>query len=311
MSEPQKGVCAEPNLHALYLLLNVTDDDAQAVRAKLARLLELFDHYEEEYYEAMVTGLIGIGCGYWQELYPGPIPTELSAFPDVQCEDRSAPALQTDLFIQIRTDRLDVSHAMGIDVMDLMRLHVELVESVSGFRYLDGRDLNGFVYAADNPRGMKRREVAIIDENIPVFGGGSYIHTQRFRHDLRRWNALSERQQEQVMGVTREHNLPSAEQSASSHVVRATAQGLNDDLPQLLLQGMPYGDMSHQGLFSVTCSASSRVFKDRLYSQIVGTSEGDYDRWLDFTSAETGGAYFAPSIQFIKDSVNSELVHLF
>ena len=35
MTQPQKGICAEPNLHAQYLLLNVIDDDSEAVRAKL------------------------------------------------------------------------------------------------------------------------------------------------------------------------------------------------------------------------------------------------------------------------------------
>ena len=194
-------------------------------------------------------------------------------------------------------------HAIGIEVMDMLRLHVELVEAVNGFRYLDGRDLNGYLYGAGNPRGIQRRDIAVIG-NHPEFEGGSYIHIQRYRHDLRRWNALSERQQEQVMGVTKEHNLLSSEQSASSHSVRSNVHHSNATGPQLLLQGMPYGDMQHQGLFSVTCSSSARVFKDMLYSQVVGTSEGDYDRWLDFTSAETGGAFFAPSIEFIRENIN-------
>ena len=29
MSQPQKGICAEPNLHAQYLLFNVVDEDLQ------------------------------------------------------------------------------------------------------------------------------------------------------------------------------------------------------------------------------------------------------------------------------------------
>jgi putative iron-dependent peroxidase len=63
---------------------------------------------------------------------------------------------------------------------------------------------------------------------------------------------------------------------------------------------MPYGDMVSQGLMFVSCSASARPFKDMLHSQIYGNGEGDYDRWLDFTSAETGAAFFAPSISFIR-----------
>jgi len=301
MTQPQKGICAEPNLHAQYLLLNVVDDDSEAVRAKLSRVLDIFEHFENEHYEAMVTGVVAIGTGYWNDVYPGLIPIELAPFPDMQCEDRSAPTMPCDLFIQIRADRLDICHAIGIEVMDLLRLHVELVEQIRGFRYLDGRDLNGYLYAADNPRGMKRRNVAIIGENDPDFSGGSYLHVQRYRHDLRRWHSLSTRQQEQVMGKTQEHNLDSAECSASSHSVRAHGASSEGGDVELIKQGMPYGDMASQGLFFVCCSASARPFKAMLHSQIYGNGEGDYDRWLDFTSAETGAALFAPSVTFIRD----------
>lgn len=300
MSQPQKGICAEPNLHAQYLLLNVVDDDSQAVRAKIARILDVFDFYENEHYEAMVSGVVAIGNSYWTELYPGPIPVELTPFPDMQCEDRVAPMTPYDLFVQIRADRLDICHAIGVEVMELLRMHVELAEQVRGFRYLDGRDLNGYLYAHDNPRGMQRREIAIVTDAEPEFIGGSYLHIQRYRHDLRRWFSLSQRQQEQAMGTTREHNLPSSESSESSHSVRACTRQTKEQLPQLLKQGMPYGDMLSQGLFSVTCAASSEPFKRMLHSQIYGTGDGDYDRWLDFTSAETGASFFAPSINFVK-----------
>lgn len=302
MSQPQKGVCAEPNLHAQYLLLNVSDDDSQAVRAKLARVLAIFDHYEHEHFEAMVTGMVAVGAQYWDELYPDSKPAELGPFPTLQCEDRAAPDTTTDLFIQIRADRLDICHAMGIEVMDLLRLHVELVEQVRGFRYLDGRDLNGFIYAADNPRGMQRRQVAIVDAEAAHGAGGSYVHVQRYCHDLRRWQALSARQQEQVMGVTQQHNLASTEQSESSHCVRARSPG---NEPGLLKQGMPYGDMHTQGLLFVSCAASAQPFAAMLHSQIVGTSDGDYDRWLDFSNAVSGGAYFAPSVTFINQQAHT------
>lgn len=184
--------------------------------------------------------------------------------------------------------------------MELLRLHVELVEEVRGFRFLDGRDLNGYVYAEDNPRGMLRRKVAVIEEDESEFVGGSYVHVQRFRHDLRRWESLSVRQQEQVMGKTREHNLHSPEQNPMSHCIRASAVVGDNEQPGLIKQGMPYGDLTTQGLFFVSCAASARPFKAMLYSQVFGTGEGDYDRWLDYTSAETGGAFFAPSLPFIQ-----------
>ena len=113
MSQPQKGICAEPNLHAQYLLFNVIDDDSQAVRAKLGRALEVLDYFDNEHYEAMVSGVIAVGSNYWSELYPGPIPVELTPFPDMQSEDRVAPSTPCDLFIQIRADRIDICYAIG------------------------------------------------------------------------------------------------------------------------------------------------------------------------------------------------------
>lgn len=300
MLQPQKGICAEPNLHAQYLLFNVVDEDSQAVRAKLGRVLEILDYYDKEHYEAMLSGVIAIGSNYWHELYPGPIPVELKPFPDMQCEDRVAPHTPVDLFIQIRADRIDICHAIGLEIMELLRLHVELVEQVSGFRFLDGRDLNGYLYATENPRGMHRQQVAIINDDRNEFNGGSYLYVQRFRHDLRRWLSLSQRQQEQIMGTTKEHNLPSVECSPSSHCERACLPSTETSKPDLLKQGMPYGDMLVQGLFSVVCSASSEPFKRMLHSQIYGTADGEYDLWLNYTNAESGSAFFAPSATFMK-----------
>jgi putative iron-dependent peroxidase len=300
MSQPQKGVCAEPNLHAQYLLFNVVDDDFPAMREKLSRLLDLFEHFDDEHYEAMVSGVIAIGSSFWSEIYPHSSPQELVGFPDMQSEDRCAPVLPCDLFIQIRADRLDICHAVGIEVLDLLRVHVELVEQVSAFRYLDGRDLTGFLDGEDNPRGMKKIDIAVVGDNDPEYKGGSYIHIQRYRHDMSRWNALSLRRQEGVMGKTKEHNLPLVDSGRSSHSFRTKLTGLNGEYPSLLKQSMPYGDMLMQGLFFVSCANSSKSFSNMLHSRIFGDEMGHYDRLLDYSNAETGAAFFAPSIQFIK-----------
>ncbi|MCP3429290.1 Dyp-type peroxidase [Opacimonas viscosa] len=302
MSQPQKGICAEPNLHAQYLMYNVLDDDSQALRAKLARVLDIFAYFDDEHYEAMVCGVIAIGSDYFSEIYPGLRPLELSPFPDMQAGDRCAPSQTSDLFIQIRADRLDIVHAIATEVHELLRLHVELIEDLKGFRYLDGRDLNGFVETDDNPRGPEKLAAAVIGDADPDFVGGSYIHTQKYRHDLRRWSLLSERHQEQIMGRTKEHNLPSAEANASSHYIRTrnADDGFHDNHNQIVRQSMPYANIQVQGLFQVTCSASTKPFKSMLHSMIFGGPDGEYDAWLDYTNAESGGAYFAPSIEFIR-----------
>ncbi|MCV2884357.1 Dyp-type peroxidase [Aestuariibacter sp. AA17] len=302
MAQPQKGICAEPNLHAQYLMFNVVDDDDQAIRAKLARILDIFEYYDNEHYEAMVTGVVAVGNNYWMELYPGLLPIELAPFPDMQCDDRCAPVVACDLFIQIRADRADICHAIGIEVYELLRLHVELVEEVRGFRYLDGRDLTGFIYAPDNPRGMKKLDAAIVGDNDPDFSGGSYLHVQRFRYDIASWNRLSQQQQEMIMGRNKETGMPLASELLlpSAHLARTQLKNERGDLIPLLKQSMPYGDMATQGLYFVSCCSSPKPFKNMLYSMIYGDESGQYDAFLDYATVETGAAFFAPSVTFIK-----------
>jgi putative iron-dependent peroxidase len=302
MAHPQKGICAEPNLHALYLLFNVVDDDAQVIRAKLARLLDTFQHYDDEHYEAMVSGLIAVGSSYWLELYPGLIPLELAPFPDMSCEDRHAPAVPCDLFIQIRADRADICHAIGVEVYELLNEHVELIEQVKGFRYLDGRDLTGFVDGTGNPKGVQKVKVAVVGDDDPDFVGGSYIHVQRYKHNMQKWQQLAVKYQEQVFGHSKEDNIEfdAADKAQSAHSKRTSLKDEQGQPIEILRQSMPYGDMQEQGQYFVSCAKSPKPFCQMLRSMIYGNEEGVYDHLMDYTQAETGAAFFAPSIAFIK-----------
>ena len=303
MSQAQKGICAEPNLHALYLLFNVVDDDVASIRAKLVKLLDLFDYFDDEHYEAMVSGVIGIGSAFWDELYPNARPAFLNPFPDMQCDDRCAPVLPADLFVQIRADRLDICQALGIEVMQTLKLHTELVEQVQAFRYLDGRDWTGFVIADDNPRGRKKFNISLVGDEDEEFAGGSYIHVQRYRHDMLKWNTLSDKYQQQVMGKTKEHNMDVVGSGLDSHAFRTKLVGPGGEYPILLNQSMPYGDMNVQGLYFVACSNHPYAFKNYLHSRIYGDANGHYDRLLDYSNAETGAAFFAPSPTFMRTPV--------
>jgi putative iron-dependent peroxidase len=302
MAQSQKGICAEPSLHALYLLFNVNDDDEQAIRVKLVRILDLFNHYDQEYYEAMVSGVIAIGSSYWHELYPGLIPVELAPFPDMQCDDRSAPVAPCDLFIQIRADRADICHELGTEIFSLLGPHVDLIENVRGFRYLDGRDLTGFVYGADNPNGMQKLNAALVAQDDAYFAGGSYVHVQRYQHHITQWQQLPVNRQEEIMGRKKSDNteLDTLYKLPRNHDF-CTRLYDNDNQPiSLLLQGMPYGDMHVQGLFLVCCAKSPKPFRQMLQQMIFADEQGEYDQFLDYTNAETGCAFFAPSVTFIK-----------
>jgi putative iron-dependent peroxidase len=302
MTQAQKGICAEPNLHALFLTFTVVDDDPQAMRVKLVRILDLLSYFDDEYYEAMVSGVLAIGTNYWYELYPDIIPRELAPFPDIHCEDRSAPNSPGDLFILIKADRTDICHAIGVEIFQLLKPHVDLYEEVRGFRYLDGRDLTGFVDGAENPRGMKKFDIAIVGDDDPDFTGGSYLHIQRYQHNMQKWQLLPISKQQHIIGRNKTDNvlLDSAELASDSDTACAQSATPNKNNSAMLTQNMPYGDICTQGLYFVSCASSPQPFIKLLQSRVVGDEEGNYDKLLDYTTAETGGAFFAPSITFIK-----------
>lgn len=302
MAREQFGICAEPSLHGYYLLFNALEDKDNYLRQALTRLPALFAHYADQFSESNLTGVVGIGANYWDEFYPQARPKQLKPFVAMQNEDRVAPSVSYDLYIEIRSDRGDVNHIVSSKVCELLADSVELVEQVRAFRYLDGRDLTGFVDGTENPQGRHRREVALIsDEEDQAFAGGSYLHIQRYRHNLPLWNSLEEKEQEDVFGRTKVDNIEyeSEAKPLTSHIKRTNLKDDEGKSIEIVRQSMPYGDMKLQGLFFVAYCRSPEPFELMLHSMIHG--EGPhFDHMLKYTQAETGAAFFVPSLNLLE-----------
>ncbi|MBE0363025.1 putative iron-dependent peroxidase [Pseudoalteromonas ulvae UL12] len=296
MPQAQSGICAEANLHGLYLFLNVLDGHDESVAKKFAQIIDLQDDFSDQFSEALLSSVVAIGAEYWPHLIPTEIPDGLVGFPQVDDAEHNMPSQPFDLFIQIRSDRSDVNHLFGLRVLNLLAPDVELVEQVKCFRFLDGRDLNGFIYGADVPHGRAKKRVALIEDVDSPFHQGSFVHIQRFRHNLNKWQLLSIDEQEAIIGRTRLDNDLIEPINSGSHVHRFELKDSQGNA-LLLQQGMPYGDMHEQGMLQVSCSANSEAFLLLLKNRL--DSDQGYDSWLDFTSADMGASFFAPSIDFL------------
>ncbi|TRX54037.1 Dyp-type peroxidase [Thalassomonas sp. M1454] len=303
MAREQFGICAEPNLHSYYLLFNVLDNKNAYIRKALSKLPALFDYYADQFSEANMSTVIAIGANYWDEFYPNSRPKNLTPFSAMKCDDRIAPANNYDLFIEIRSDRADVNHVVSTKVCELLDEAVELIEQVKGFRYLDGRDLTGFVDGTENPKGKHKRDVALVDEESDqAFVKGSYLHIQRYRHNMSLWQSLEEKQQEDIFGRTKRDDIEyaSADKPLTAHTKRANLKDANGNSLEILRQSMPYGHMKVQGLFFISYCKTPDNFELMLKSMINGDGHGNFDHMLKYTQAETGAAFFAPSVDFIE-----------
>lgn len=305
MAREQLGICAEANLHGCCLLFNALEGHEAVIKQKLARLPALFSRLSEHFSEAMLTGVIAIGSNYWDSLYPDFRPANLFSFPAVEQADFVFNTAPIDLCIHIRSDRLDVNYIVCQQVFQLLQPDVELLEKIETFRYLDGRDLTGFVETPDNPKGAGRRKIALIDASEqPLFAGGSYMYLQRFYHDLCRWQRLSVTQQENIIGC---HKIDSQHLDAErfdrcSH--RAMQRlGKADGAPVLLQQNMPFGLMTRQGILKVSYSAEPELFECFLrYSLGVSEDSPGHDLLLNYLQPELGAAFFAPSVSFLEQA---------
>jgi putative iron-dependent peroxidase len=307
MAREQFGICAEPNLHGNYLLFNALDDKNAFIRAAISRLPKLFDNYAEQYSEANLIGVVAIGEAYWDEFYPQARPVLLAPFPAMHSDDRVAPTNSYDIYIEIRSDRADVNHIVSTKVCQLLDNSVELIEQVQAFRFLDGRDLTGFVDGTENPQGLHRREVALVkDQDDLNFAGGSYLHTQRYQHNLTLWGSLAEHEQEDVYGRTKLDNVEydSTDKALTAHTKRTSLKDDQGKSIEILRQSMPYGDMKRKGLFFVSYCQSPKPFEIMLKSMIHGDGHGNSDHLLKYTQAETGSAFFVPSLTFLAQVVD-------
>jgi porphyrinogen peroxidase len=295
----QSGVCAEPNAHGYYLMFDIQAGAESEIRLALAHFPELCDELATSYPDAGFSGLVGIGAAAWDRLYTQRPPL-LAQFPTMAASERVAPETPFDLFFQFRAERVDMLHLAGQRLMARLAGKVVLREEMRGFRFLDCRDLTGFVDGTENPQAEHRAEVALVAEG--AFIGGSYLHVQRFVHNMAQWQGLVLKDQEDTIGRTKQDNIEyaSVDKPLTCHIKRVNLKNSAGKSKEILRQSMPWGGLEEQGLYFISCCHTPEHFSDMLRSMIDGDGAGHFDHLLRFTRAVTGAAFFAPSRVFLR-----------
>ena len=295
----QAGICAEPNLHAYYLMLDILPGQYSAVTEALTIVPALWQRLASDYPDANFSGLVAIGSDAWDELYPHARPNELTSFPAQHQGQRVAPDTPFDLFFQLRSDRLDVAYIAMQEVMALLAKRVELKDERQGFRYLDCRDMTGFVDGTENPQGPDRAQVALVQEGL--FIDGSYVHVQHYQHRMARWEKLKVNAQEAIYGRTKADNIEyeSADKAPTAHTKRTSLKDEQGHSLEILRQSMPWGSANAQGLVFISCCNTPRHFTRMLDNMFVPDVQGHFDHLTLFTQAQTGAAFFAPSQEWL------------
>ncbi len=304
MPEPQAGIIPEPLPHARFLIVRIHDapHTGAAIAATLAHVPSLTAKVATLDRRAKLVCTVSIGPDLWDTLSPQRRPQRLRPFPAFAVNGRYAPATGGDLFFHIISNRVDLNFELAQRLTQELGGRVEVMEDVAGFRYLDARDLTGFIDGTENPRGKARAHVALIGAEDRAFAGGSYVFTQRYVHDLQKWATLSLKEQELAVGRRKRDSreLPASVKLPTAHLSRVVIAEHGEEL-QIVRHSFPYGGVTEAGLFFIAYTKDLGI-PERMLRRMMGGEPGDgsHDRLLDFSRAVSGATFFAPSLSVLR-----------
>ena len=212
-----------------------------------------------------------------------------------------AQATQRDMFVHINSHSHRVNFTLAQDLVKLFKGLITVEEEVHGFRWIEARDLSGFVDGTENPKGIKdRTEVAVINEGIDA--GGSYVIAQKWVHSLEQMHHFSLKEQEAVFGRHKESDIEMDDESKplGAHTERVVIEEDGEEL-EIVRHSLPYGYASgEKGLYFLAYSAELSRY-EKMLARMFGDEDAHFDRMLSYTHAVTGSYLYVPSLDQLEE----------
>jgi porphyrinogen peroxidase len=290
---------------AIFLVLTIDDGGETTVHEALPDISGLVRGIGFRDPTKRLSAVASIGSDAWDRLFSGPRPADLHPFIPLDGPRHHAPATPGDVLFHIRAESMDVCFELAGKLVEAMDGAITVVDEVHGFKFFDNRDLMGFVDGTENPDGPLALTATQIGDEDPDFAGGCYVHVQKYLHDLGSWNSLSVEEQERVIGRTKldDIELDDDVKPANSHLALNVIEDDDGNELKIVRHNMPFGEIGKGefGTYFIGYSRSAWVTEQMLRNMFLGDPPGNTDRILDFSTAVTGGMFFAPTVDFLDD----------
>jgi porphyrinogen peroxidase len=310
-AEPQ-AVLSPITEAAVFLVVTLADGGEDTARELLAEVAALRRSVGFRVPEGGLSCVVGIGSRVWDQLMGAPRPVELHAFPGFAGARHRAPGTPGDLLFHLRARRLDLCFELAQRLSERLVGSADVVDEVHGFRYFDERDLLGFVDGTENPEGNAAVAATQVGAEDPPFTGGSYVVVQKYLHDLDAWGALPVEEQERAIGRTKLSDIELADdvKPSNSHVALNTIVDADGEERQIVRLNMPFGKVGTRefGTYFIGYARTPAVIEQMLHNMFVGDPPGNYDRILDYSTAQTGSLFFAPPAAVLEDGAGTSSV---
>jgi putative iron-dependent peroxidase len=299
----QSVILPLPSDHARFIVLNLKNLSIDGLKERLNALLSTRDRLITQHPEAEIKTSIAFGPELWAKLYHT-TPEGFKQLEPIQGAFQM-PVVPADVLIHIASARTDICFALSQSFFDGIQDQVEVLDERVCFRYLDGRDLTGFIDGTENPQFPDdRAETALLGEDSGIFEDGSFIFAQRYVHELEKWKRLKVDAQENVIGRSKLESIEMDDEHKpeNAHIARVVIEDNEGEELEILRHSLPYGDgQGEQGLFFIAYTKDlTRI--DRMLVNMFGTQgDGIHDRLLHFVTPMDGAYFFAPNEEVLEE----------
>ena len=300
-----QNVTDYPNNNTYFLVWNFKDNiDPDKIKSVFQRICALVINLNnsalDRFPDSKASCVMGIGYEAWQQLeLPQPLPKEFKKFQEIKGSKHTAVSTKGDLHFHIRADEKSFAYDMASIISGYMKEIADCAVEVQGFRYWDSRSILGFVDGTENPHGKDRDHFAIIDDSDPQYEGGSYLFVQKYIHNLDAWKSLSVEEQEKVIGRSKDQDIEMDDdiKPKNSHIALAN---IGDDF-KVVRDNMPFGSVAtnEMGTYFICYASTFSTVEKMLTNMFIGNPPGNFDRILDFSTAQTGTLFFVPSMDML------------
>lgn len=299
----QSVILPQPSSHARFIVLNLENLSIEQLKQQLNTLQSTRDRLHGQYRDAEVKLSIAFGPKLWTQLYATAVPG-LKTLTPIEGAFHM-PAVEADLLIHIASTRADLCFALSQSFFAGIQDQVELLDERVCFRYMDSRDLTGFIDGTENPQFPDdRAETALLGIEAGVFADGSFVFAQRYVHDLEKWQRLKVDAQENVIGRSKLESIEMDDDTkpANAHIARVVIEDDAGEEMEILRHSLPYGDgQGEKGLFFIAYTKDLTIIDTMLEHMFGSTTDAVHDRLLHFVTAVDGAYYFAPSQELLDE----------
>ena len=291
MTTAQPGVFAQGTRSHLQLEFSVRPD------VKIGAVQKALRGFREP---AVTFGganvVIGFGAALWKRLVPDAVPNELKPFKTVKGPKHKAPATQRDIWVWIHGHGSDIALDVARGATHALEGVAKLELEVPCFVYRDSRDMLGFIDGTENPPVADAPAVTLFADGTPG-ARGTIAFTQKWIHDISKFQALARPDQENVFGrsLLDSKEMSDKKKPPTAHIARTVIEEDGEER-KVFRRSVPYGSVAEHGLYFIAFTNEPRLV-DLMLSRMFGTAgDGLHDRMLDFTRAVTGNYFFVPSL---------------